>query len=46
MTDEKQLLSDELLQQIEDCAREQKRKPSEVLEEAVRRYIALRRLER
>ena len=46
MTDEKQLLSDELLQQIEDCAREQNRKPSEVLEEAVRRYMALRRLER
>jgi len=46
MTDDKQLLSDELLQQIEDCAREQNRKPSEVLEEAVRRYMALRRLER
>src|SRR5712691_2555395 len=46
MTDEKQLLSDELLQQIEDCAREQNRKPSEVLEEAVRRYMALCRLER
>ena len=46
MTGEKQLLSDELLQRIEDCAREQNRKPSEVLEEAVRRYMALCRLER
>ena len=46
MTDAKEVLSEELLQQIEECARTQNRKPSEVLEEAVRRYMAVRRLER
>jgi hypothetical protein len=46
MTDGKDLLSEELIEQIENCAREQNRKPSEVLEEAVGRHMALRRLER
>jgi putative PIN family toxin of toxin-antitoxin system len=45
VTDAKELLSEELIKQIENCAREQNRKPAEVLEEAVRRYMALRRLE-
>jgi predicted transcriptional regulator len=39
MTEAKQLLSDELLHQIEESARAQNRKPSEVLEEAVRKYL-------
>ena len=46
MTDARELLSEELIQQIEICAREQNRKPAEVLEEAIGRYMALRRLER
>jgi predicted transcriptional regulator len=46
MTDAKELLSQELIEKIESCAREQNRKPSEVLEEALGRYMALRRLER
>jgi predicted transcriptional regulator len=46
MTDAKELLSQELIEKIEGCAREQNRKPSEVLEEAIGRYMALRRLER
>jgi predicted transcriptional regulator len=32
-------LSDELQRQIEEAAREQHRKPAEVLEEAVRQYL-------
>lgn len=44
MTDAKELLSEEMIQQIETCAREQGRKPSEVVEEAITRYIALPRL--
>jgi predicted transcriptional regulator len=39
MADTKQLLSDELLRQIEDTARAQGRKPEDVLEEAVRQYF-------
>ncbi len=39
MTDAKQLLSDELLRQIEETASAQNRKPSEVLEDAVRNYL-------
>jgi metal-responsive CopG/Arc/MetJ family transcriptional regulator len=39
MTDARQLLSDELLHEVEEAARAQNLKPSEVLEEAVRRYL-------
>lgn len=39
MTDSKRLLSDELLHEVEQAARAQNRKPSEVLEEAVRKYL-------
>jgi hypothetical protein len=46
MTDARELLSEEMIQPIEDCAKEQGRKPVEVLEEAVGRYIAQRRLDR
>jgi hypothetical protein len=46
MTDAEELLSEELIGQIEKCAREQNRRPGEVVEEALRRYMALRRLER
>jgi hypothetical protein len=34
MTDAKELLSEELIQQIEEAARTQNRKPAEVVEEA------------
>jgi predicted transcriptional regulator len=37
-------LPDELQQKVEEIAREQERKPSEVVED-VRRYVAFRRLE-
>jgi predicted transcriptional regulator len=40
------ILSDDLQHQVEELAREQNRKPGEVLEEAVRRYAGARRLER
>jgi len=46
MTDAKEVLSEELLRKLEEMARAENRKPSEVLEEAVRRYMAVRRLER
>jgi predicted transcriptional regulator len=39
MTGIKTPLSDELQKQIEQVAREQNRKPSEVLEDAVRKYL-------
>jgi predicted transcriptional regulator len=39
-------LSAELQQKLDDIAREQNRKPSEVLEEAVRRYVGVQALER
>jgi predicted transcriptional regulator len=39
-------LSDELQAQIEQIARDQSRAPVEVLEDAVRRYIAVRRHKR
>jgi len=45
MTDAKELISEELIQQIEEAARIQNRKPAEVLEEAWSRYMATRRLE-
>jgi predicted transcriptional regulator len=38
MTDAKELLTDELVQQVEDLARAQNRKPAEVLQEAVAQY--------
>ena len=38
MTDAKELLSDELVQQVEDLARAQNRKPAEVLQDAVTQY--------
>jgi predicted transcriptional regulator len=44
MTPTKTPLSDELQTQIEQIARDQNREPVEVLEDAVRRYIAVRRL--
>ena len=46
MPETKSPLSDELQQQIETIAREQKREPAEVLEEAVRRYVGVQRLEK
>jgi hypothetical protein len=46
MTDAKELLSEHLIQQIEACARQQGRKPVEVLEEAIVRYMASLSLER
>lgn len=38
MVDVKELLNDELLRQVEDLAREQNRKPAEVLQDAVQEY--------
>lgn len=46
MTDGREMLSEALIHQIEDCAREQNRKPVEVLEEAVQLYMAQQRLQR
>lgn len=46
MTPTKTPLSDELQAQIEQIARDQNREPVEVLEDAVRTYIAVRRHER
>jgi predicted transcriptional regulator len=39
MTNAKELLSDELMRQVEEAARAQKRKPGDLLEEAVSRYL-------
>jgi predicted transcriptional regulator len=38
-TDTKISLSEELLQQVEETARAQNRKPAEVVEEAVKKYL-------
>lgn len=46
MTNANSLLSDDVRRRVEDLARQQKREPAEVLEEAVRRYAATCRLER
>ena len=46
MTGTKEILSDDARQKVEELAREQKRDPSEVLEEAVNRYAAECRLDR
>jgi predicted transcriptional regulator len=43
MTDGKELLSEELLHQVEHAARAQNRPPAEVLEEAVRQYLERQR---
>ena len=45
-TEPRPLLSDDLLHQVQETAREQNREPSEIVEEAVGRYLAGRRLER
>lgn len=39
MTDARELLSDDLMHQIEASARTQKRQPSDVLKEAVTQYL-------
>jgi hypothetical protein len=44
MRNGKELLSDELLHDVEQVARAQKREPAEVLEEAVRKYLQVQRL--
>jgi hypothetical protein len=41
----KELLSDQLLHQVEEAARAQHREPSELLEDAVRSYLKLQRLD-
>lgn len=46
MTDARDILSQSLIDRIEVCAREQGRKPAEILEEAIGRYMASRRLAR
>lgn len=46
ITNPRPLLSEEMRRRIEDLARQESREPSEVLEEAVRRYTASCRLER
>jgi predicted transcriptional regulator len=39
MTDTKELLSDELLRQVEESARAQNRQPAEVVTDAVAKYL-------
>jgi hypothetical protein len=46
MQDARQLLTDDLIEKIEACAREQGRRPIEIVEEAVGRYMAQQRLQR
>ena len=43
-TEPKPLISDDLMHQVEQTAREQNREPAEVVEEAVGRYLASQRL--
>jgi predicted transcriptional regulator len=45
MTETTTQLLDKLRQKVDEIARGQERKPSEVVEDAVRRYVAVRRLE-
>jgi len=45
MTDARELLSGEMIEKIEACAKEQGREPVEVLEEALARYMAQQRLQ-
>jgi predicted transcriptional regulator len=42
---ETKLLSDELLREVQEAARTQNRQPSEVVEDAVRRYLGERKWE-
>ena len=42
MTNAKELLSGEMIQQIEEAARTENRKPAEVLQDAVREYLERR----
>ena len=46
MTDARELLTGEMIERLEACAKEQGRAPVEVLEEALNRYMAQQRLER
>ena len=46
VTGPKPLISDDLLHQVQEAAREQNREPVEVIEEAVGRYLASQRLAR
>ena len=46
MTDSKPLLSDDLLHEVEEAAREQNRQPADVVKEAVERYLRLKRREK
>ncbi len=45
MTGIKEILSDDVRHQVEELARAENREPADVLEEAVRRYAAGRRLD-
>jgi metal-responsive CopG/Arc/MetJ family transcriptional regulator len=42
MTNAKELLSEEMIQQIEEAARTENRKPAEVLQDAVKQYLERR----
>ncbi len=46
MTDGKQILSDELMEQVAQLAHQQHRQPAEVLQDAIQQYAATYRLER
>jgi predicted transcriptional regulator len=46
MTGTKVILSDDVRHQVEELARAENREPADVLEEAVRRYAGVKRLER
>ena len=46
MTDARELLTREMIERIETCAKQQGSEPVEVLEEALNRYLAQQRLER
>jgi predicted transcriptional regulator len=46
MTETKIHLSDELRRKVDEIARDQNRDPADVMQEAVRRYVALQRFEK
>lgn len=46
MADARELLSGEMIEKIEACAKELGRDPVEVVQEALRRYMAQQRLQR
>jgi hypothetical protein len=46
MTDSKPVLSDDLLHEVEEAAREQNRQPADVVQESVERYLRLKRGEK